>query len=52
MATVLIVDDEPDILLFVRVNLELAGHEVRTRPTVARPSRRSATSTPTSSSST
>lgn len=28
MATVLIVDDEPDILLFVRVNLELDGHEV------------------------
>ncbi len=24
------VDDEPDILLFVRVNLELHGHEVRT----------------------
>lgn len=30
MATVLIVDDEPDILLFVRINLELAGHTVRT----------------------
>jgi DNA-binding NarL/FixJ family response regulator len=30
MATVLIVDDEPDILLFVRINLEMAGHEVRT----------------------
>lgn len=30
MATVLIVDDEPDILLLVRINLELAGHEART----------------------
>jgi len=30
MATVLIVDDEPDIVLFVRVNLELSGHDVRT----------------------
>jgi len=30
MATVLIVDDEPDILLFVRVNMELDGHEVVT----------------------
>ena len=30
MATVLIVDDEPDILLFVRINLEMAGHEVLT----------------------
>jgi CheY-like chemotaxis protein/DNA-binding CsgD family transcriptional regulator len=30
MATVLIVDDEPDIVLFVRINLELAGHAVRT----------------------
>ena len=29
MATVLIVDDEPDIVLFVRINLELAGHDVR-----------------------
>jgi DNA-binding response OmpR family regulator len=28
MATVLIVDDEPDILLFVRVNMEMDGHEV------------------------
>ncbi len=28
MATVLIVDDEPDIVLFVQINLELAGHEV------------------------
>lgn len=28
MATVLIVDDEPDIVLLVRINLELAGHEV------------------------
>jgi CheY-like chemotaxis protein len=30
MATVLIVDDEPDILLFVRVNMEMDGHEVIT----------------------
>jgi len=30
MATVLIVDDEPDILLFVRVNMEMDGHEVVT----------------------
>jgi DNA-binding response OmpR family regulator len=30
MATVLIVDDEPDIVLLVRVNLELAGHDVLT----------------------
>lgn len=30
MATVLIVDDEPDIVLLVRINLELAGHEART----------------------
>jgi DNA-binding response OmpR family regulator len=30
MARVLVVDDEPDIVLFVRVNLELHGHEVRT----------------------
>lgn len=30
MATVLIVDDEPDIVLLVRINLELAGHQVRT----------------------
>jgi two-component system alkaline phosphatase synthesis response regulator PhoP len=28
MATVLIVDDEPDIVLFVRINLELDGHVV------------------------
>ena len=30
MATVLVVDDEPDIVLFAQVNLELSGHEVRT----------------------
>jgi DNA-binding response OmpR family regulator len=30
MATVLIVDDEPDIVLFVRVNMEMEGHEVLT----------------------
>ncbi len=30
MATVLIVDDEPDIVLFVRIVLEQAGHTVRT----------------------
>src|SRR5688572_89720 len=30
MARVLVVDDEPDIVLFVQVNLELHGHEVRT----------------------
>ena len=30
MATVLIVDDEPDILLFVRVNMEMDGHSVLT----------------------
>lgn len=30
MATVLIVDDEPDIVLLVRINLEMAGHAVRT----------------------
>jgi CheY-like chemotaxis protein len=28
MATVLIVDDEPDIVLFVRVNMEMDGHDV------------------------
>lgn len=30
MATVLIVDDEPDIVLFVRVNMEMEGHDVLT----------------------
>lgn len=30
MAQVLVVDDEPDIVLFLQVNLELNGHEVRT----------------------
>jgi DNA-binding response OmpR family regulator len=30
MARVLVVDDEPDIVLFAQVNLELNGHEVRT----------------------
>jgi DNA-binding response OmpR family regulator len=30
MARVLVVDDEPDIVLFARVNLELSGYEVRT----------------------
>jgi CheY-like chemotaxis protein/DNA-binding CsgD family transcriptional regulator len=30
MAKVLIVDDEPDIVLFVRINLEMAGHDVVT----------------------
>jgi DNA-binding response OmpR family regulator/DNA-binding CsgD family transcriptional regulator len=30
MAKVLVVDDEPDIVLFAQVNLELSGHEVRT----------------------
>ena len=30
MARVLVVDDEPDIVLLARVNLELHGHEVRT----------------------
>jgi len=30
MANVLIVDDEPDIVLFVQVNLEMSGHQVRT----------------------
>lgn len=29
MAKVLVVDDEPDIVLFLQVNLELHGHEVR-----------------------
>jgi CheY-like chemotaxis protein/DNA-binding CsgD family transcriptional regulator len=28
MATVLIVDDEPDIVLLVRINMEMDGHEV------------------------
>jgi DNA-binding response OmpR family regulator len=32
MATVLVVDDEPDIVLFAQVNLELHGHVVRTAP--------------------
>lgn len=32
MATVLIVDDEPDILLFVRVNLEMEGHATLSAP--------------------
>src|SRR4051812_49339778 len=30
MATVLVVDDEPDIRYLVKVNLELDGHTVRT----------------------
>jgi DNA-binding response OmpR family regulator len=30
MAKVLVVDDEPDIVLFIQVNLELSGHEVCT----------------------
>ena len=30
MAKVLVVDDEPDIILFVQVNLELGGHQVCT----------------------
>jgi DNA-binding response OmpR family regulator len=30
MARVLVVDDEPDIVLVAQVNLELSGHEVRT----------------------
>lgn len=30
MVQVLVVDDEPDIVLFVQLNLELSGHEVRT----------------------
>lgn len=30
MATVLIVDDEPDIVLFAQVNLELSGYDVST----------------------
>jgi DNA-binding NarL/FixJ family response regulator len=30
MAMVLIVDDEPDIVLFVRVNMEMDGHDVLT----------------------
>lgn len=30
MVKVLVVDDEPDIVLFVQLNLELSGHEVRT----------------------
>jgi CheY-like chemotaxis protein len=30
MGTVLIVDDEPDIVLFVRVNMEMDGHQVIT----------------------
>ncbi len=30
MAKVLVVDDEPDIVLFAQVNLELSGHEVCT----------------------
>ncbi|MFL6204996.1 MAG: response regulator transcription factor [Acidimicrobiales bacterium] len=32
MARVLVVDDEPDIVLFLQVNLDLHGHEVRTAP--------------------
>jgi DNA-binding response OmpR family regulator len=32
MAHVLVVDDEPDIVLFAQVNLELHGHVVRTAP--------------------
>jgi CheY-like chemotaxis protein len=32
MARVLVVDDEPDIVLFAQVNLELNGHEVLTAP--------------------
>ncbi len=30
MAKVLVIDDEPDIVLFAQVNLEMSGHEVRT----------------------
>jgi DNA-binding response OmpR family regulator len=30
MARVLVVDDEPDIVMFAQVNLELSGHEVHT----------------------
>jgi CheY-like chemotaxis protein/DNA-binding CsgD family transcriptional regulator len=30
MANVLVVDDEPDIVLFAQINLELSGHVVRT----------------------
>jgi DNA-binding response OmpR family regulator/DNA-binding CsgD family transcriptional regulator len=30
MAKVLVVDDEPDIVLFIQVNLEMSGHEVCT----------------------
>jgi DNA-binding response OmpR family regulator len=30
MARVLVVDDEPDVVLVIQVNLELSGHEVRT----------------------
>ena len=30
MARLLVVDDEPDIVLFAQVNLELSGYEVRT----------------------
>jgi DNA-binding response OmpR family regulator len=29
MATVLVVDDEPDIVLFAQINLEMSGYEVR-----------------------
>jgi len=32
MARVLVIDDEPDVLLLCRVNLERAGHEVLEAP--------------------
>src|SRR5687767_13952110 len=32
MARILVVDDEPDMLFLLRINLEHAGHEVVTEP--------------------
>ena len=32
----LVIDDEPDVLLLCRVNLEFAGHDVLQAPTASR----------------
>jgi DNA-binding response OmpR family regulator len=52
MARVLVVDDEPDILLLHRLNLEAAGHEVLLAADGMRRSSGSPRTRPTSSCST